>query len=179
MLLYPKNIWSNGKTFYKTKYVIKLSSYYRPQRSWGKVTFLHVSVILFSGGLCLSACCDTPPTGSRHPPEQTPPREQTPPPEQWQCMLGDTGNKRVVRILLECILIALFSSTTISQTSWSHTLSVRLSVLALVGNINKLNVIKEGCLFFGSCYFTFNYLVRINQVYFHRWSVLGRLLLYM
>ena len=28
-----------------------------------------------------------------------------PPPEQ--CMLGDTANKRAVRILLECILVAL------------------------------------------------------------------------
>ena len=28
------------------------SNYYRPQRSWGKVMFLHVSVILFTGG-CL------------------------------------------------------------------------------------------------------------------------------
>ena len=25
-------------------------SFYRPQRSWGKVMFLHVSVILFTGG---------------------------------------------------------------------------------------------------------------------------------
>ena len=37
---------------------------------------------------------DTPP--SRHPPEQTPP---------VQCMLGDTGNKRAIRILLECVLV--------------------------------------------------------------------------
>ena len=33
---------------------------------------------------------------------QTPPQEQTPP---LQCMLGDMGNKRAVRILLECILV--------------------------------------------------------------------------
>ena len=32
-----------------------LWSFYRPQRSWGKVMFLHVSVILFMGG------CATPP----------------------------------------------------------------------------------------------------------------------
>ena len=57
----------------------------------------------------------TPPK-SRHPPrEDTPPGEDTPllgadtpigadtPPAQW--MLGDTGNKRAVRILLECILV--------------------------------------------------------------------------
>ena len=54
--------------------------------------FLHVSVILFKGGGCLrSACWDTPPPGSRSPREQ--------------CMLGDTDNKRAVRILLECILV--------------------------------------------------------------------------
>ena len=34
--------------------------YYRPQRSWGKVTFLHVSVILFTEGglgLCPEGLC--------------------------------------------------------------------------------------------------------------------------
>ena len=55
-----------------------------------KVIFLLVSVILLTGGVCLSACwdttlgADTPPQAdtprSRHPPEQTPPRED--PPEQ-------------------------------------------------------------------------------------------------
>ena len=57
-----------------------------------KVIFLHLSVILFTGGVCLNACWDTTPPRSRHPPgpdtpqeqtppsqEQTPPREQTPP----------------------------------------------------------------------------------------------------
>ena len=34
---------------------------YRPQRSWGKVMFLHMSVILFTGGVCPIACWDTPP----------------------------------------------------------------------------------------------------------------------
>ena len=43
--------------------------------------------------------------GSRHP--RRLPREQTHPhPSPAQCMLGDTGNKRTVRILLECILIS-------------------------------------------------------------------------
>ena len=60
------------------------------------------------------------PPGSRHPPEQTPPRsrhspgagtprEQASPradnPLPAQCMLGDTVNKRVVCILLECNLV--------------------------------------------------------------------------
>ena len=51
-----------------------------------KVSFLHLSVILFTGGgVSLSACWDTP-LGSRHPWEQTPlgpdthtPPDQTPP----------------------------------------------------------------------------------------------------
>ena len=43
----------------------------------------------------------TSPPGKIHPPwAGTPPREQY--------MLGDTGNKRVVRILLECILVCFF-----------------------------------------------------------------------
>ena len=42
------------------------------------------------------------PPGNRHPPELIPPGADTP---SAQCMLGDTGNKRAVRILLECILV--------------------------------------------------------------------------
>ena len=58
-----------------------------------------LSVILFTVGVCLSACWDSRPPrsrslGSTHPPVQ--------------CMLGDTANKRAVRILLECILAYLF-----------------------------------------------------------------------
>ena len=41
---------------------------------------------------------------SRHPPGTGTPEDQTPPVE---CMLGDTVNKRVVRILLECILVLI------------------------------------------------------------------------
>ena len=59
-------------------------SCYRPQRSWGKVMFLHVSVILFTGGgrgVSVSV-----PGGLCH---------------------GDPpyGNEWTVRILLECILV--------------------------------------------------------------------------
>ena len=58
---------------------------------------------------------DTPRTRGRHPPEQTHSPEQTPPSlgsrhppgadPPAQCVLGDTGNKQVVLILLECILV--------------------------------------------------------------------------
>ena len=74
---------------------------YCPQRSWGKVIFSEVCVknSVHDGGGGVWA--DKPP-GSRNPLEQTPPGADTPeeqtPPEQ--CMLGDTGNKRAVRILL-------------------------------------------------------------------------------
>ena len=76
-------------------------------------------------GVCLSVCWDSrpphtprnrsprsrqppgsrqppPPPRSRHPPGADTPWEQTP---LAQCMLGDTANKRAVRILLECILV--------------------------------------------------------------------------
>ena len=77
---------------------------YRPQRSWGKVIFSQASVILLTGGeVCLSACWDTNPPP---PPRADTPRADTPlrsrPP--LQSMLGDTGNVRVVHILLECNL---------------------------------------------------------------------------
>ena len=69
--------------------------FYRPQRSWGKVMFLQVSVILLTGGEYLTHTpeqttpweqtppgADTPqsrhPPGADTPPEQTPPRADTP-----------------------------------------------------------------------------------------------------
>ena len=50
------------------------------------------------------------PHPGRHPPGQTAPWEMTPPrsrlpPPPVQCILGDTGNKLAVPILLECILV--------------------------------------------------------------------------
>ena len=41
-----------------------------------KAMFLHLSVILFTGGVCLSACWDPPRPGTprrKHPPDQAPP----------------------------------------------------------------------------------------------------------
>ena len=46
---------------------------YRPQTKFAKVMFLHLSVILFTGGVCLSARDQAPP------PRPAPPLEQTPP----------------------------------------------------------------------------------------------------
>ena len=137
---------------------------------WGKVTFLHLSVILFGGGGTWAGTtwASTPPSSryttrqvhpsgqvhplGRYPPGQVPPWAGTSPGQvhplagtppgqihpqagtpawtgtpqagtplgrytpwadtppgmytpQEQCMLGDTGNKWAVRILLECILV--------------------------------------------------------------------------
>ena len=70
--------------------------YYRPQTKFAKVMFLHPSVSHSVHGGCLPQCMlgYTPP-GSRHPPAQ--------------CMLGDAGNKRAVRILLEYILAICYA----------------------------------------------------------------------
>ena len=96
--------------------------------------FLHLSVILFTrGDLGVSALVhagippprdqrqtplgpeadnpppegDTPQTRGRHPPKQTPPKAdplEADTPLRSAC-LGDTGNKRVLRILLKWILV--------------------------------------------------------------------------
>ena len=102
--------------------------YYHLQRSWGKVIFSQArvknSVQGGMSGQTHPGVSDTP-IGADIPQEQTPPprpeqtplpkcrhspREQTPPPGRHplpeQCMLGDAGNKRGVRILLECILVS-------------------------------------------------------------------------
>ena len=86
---------------------------------WAKVIFLHLSVILFTGGPA-SVHAGMPPTEqiprwSRHPPEQTPP-----PPVQ--CTPRDTGNKRAVRILLECNLVVNTITTSLNDTSTFFTL---------------------------------------------------------
>ena len=51
--------------------------YYHPQRSWGKVMFLQVCVILFTGGEYLTRY--TPPGPGTPPRDQVPPRPGTPP----------------------------------------------------------------------------------------------------
>ena len=87
-----------------------------------KVIFLHLFVILFTGGegVCLNACWDTTPREQTPPPwEQTPPPwEQTPPPPREQTppplgadtippgsRLQHTVYEWPVCILLECILV--------------------------------------------------------------------------
>ena len=67
--------------------LLKFNHYYRPQTKFAKVMFLHLSVILFTGG---STWAGTSPG------RYTPPRSA-----YW-----DTVSKRAVRIPLECILVA-------------------------------------------------------------------------
>ena len=102
---------------------------YRPQQSWGKVMFLHLSVILFTGRRCLA---DTPSQADicpgrhpwadtlpgRHTPRQTHSQADTPladtplgrqPPRQtFQGRHSPRGRwllQRTVRIVLEYILV--------------------------------------------------------------------------
>ena len=72
---------------------------------WGKVIFLHLFVILFTGG---STWPGTPPWTRYTPLDQVHPA---------QSMLGDTVNVRAVRILLECILVQSTFTNSIITTN--------------------------------------------------------------
>ena len=101
-------------------------SNYRPKTKFANVMFLHVSVILSTGGggsASVHAWIPIPlgpgsppggrppdqaPSGSRTPWDQAPPsvsRPLGPGTPHAQCMLGDTVNKRAVCILLKCNLV--------------------------------------------------------------------------
>ena len=92
-------------------FIMVYEYFYRPQRSWGKVIFSEACVknSVHRGDLphCMLGY-PTPRIKGRHPPEP-----DIPP---GQCMWGDTGNKRAVRILLECNLVFLnFSPNFLSK----------------------------------------------------------------
>ena len=55
-----------------------INSYYRPQRSWGKVIFSQACVILFTGGGSASVHAGIPPRSRNPPQEQAPPGPGTP-----------------------------------------------------------------------------------------------------
>ena len=98
----------------------------------------HRHLSFCSQGGCLHQCmlgCHTP--RSRHSPwKQTPTRcRHTPPPEQTppllQSMLGDTVNKRAVRILLECNLVFMqFLARFLTGTLLSKILDPPKSIIA-------------------------------------------------
>ena len=64
--------------------ILYLHNFYRPQRSWGKVMFLQVCVILFTGGVPDQVLPPrtryTPPGPGTPPGPDTPPRDQVHPP---------------------------------------------------------------------------------------------------
>ena len=80
------------------------------KRSLRRLCFYTCLSVCPQRGVCPSACCDAhtpgPEAGTPPRPEAGSPQNQrqAPPPRE-QCMLRDTGNKRAVRILLECILV--------------------------------------------------------------------------
>ena len=104
---------------------------YHPQSSCGKVMFLHLSVILFTGGV-----------SARHPPRQAP----TPPhPLPFSRRLL----QRTVRILLECILVCLWwnycnstSTLTPMNNVKSITILVSLNFSQWNPSLSPLNVLR-------------------------------------
>ena len=63
---------ARSRRYVPFKKEIILCLYYRPQ-VWGKVIFLHLFAILFTRGVCLSACWDTTPPRTRPPWDHAPP----------------------------------------------------------------------------------------------------------
>ena len=125
--------------------MIVLNIYYRPQRSCGKVMLLHLSVILSRGGAGADTTGGQTPSGSDTPWEQTPPPNSSPPPPAdtpTQCMLGDTGSKRAVRILLECILVFLLTLARILRSAVS--LTFILNFLAFINVKSFIIVLSIG-----------------------------------
>ena len=95
------------------------SSHYRPQTKLRKGYVLHLSVILSTGGVCPSACWDTPwadtPLTDTTPQADTPHTWadtpwQTPPPPGQTPASARRLLLRTVRILLECILACVIIS---------------------------------------------------------------------
>ena len=96
---------------------------YCPQTKLAKVMFLHLSVShSVHGGGSASVHSRIPPWEQTPPQDQAPPRGADPPGTRHpppQCMLGDTVNKRAVRVLLERNLVTyLIYIALIFATSW-------------------------------------------------------------
>ena len=116
------DVFSANNTFNIVYYPLHKLFYhfYRPQRRCGKVMFSQASAILFTGTPSISTetpslwtettslwtetrslCTETPSLWTETPQTKTPPPTETPLPHR-DCPYG---NERVVRILLDCILV--------------------------------------------------------------------------
>ena len=82
--------------------------------------FLHVCVILFTGGDLPQCMLGNPPSPGKAdpPPARRPPLARRSPPVQ--CMLGDTVNKRAVCILLEKNKISIRKMTLVSYSDRTY-----------------------------------------------------------
>ena len=130
-----------------------------------KVIFLHLSVILFTGGVSTRENpplpgrtpppdqADPTPPGSRHPPPEqadtppgadtTPRARQTPPPGS---RLQPTVNERPVRILLECILVSFYFNFNINiLNKCSHIIATDSSIIYFMvfGQLTYIFHLKE------------------------------------
>ena len=122
--------------------LLKLSgsrSYYRPQRSWGKVIFseacvknsVHRGGVCGRGGVCVAGAGHVWQGGRAWQGGVHGGGGST-----WQ-ILRDTVNERMVRILLECILV--FDFEVVSFNSQMHT---NLSLVACLGK-NIINFVSQ------------------------------------
>ena len=117
MDLFLSVLWSSFVAIYQRLLIFGPHNFNRPQRSCGQCMFLHVCVILFTGGGLQAGrpppTRQTPPRDlagrTSQPPDQAdtlpppgPGRPISPPPER---RLQHTVNERPVRILLEYILV--------------------------------------------------------------------------
>ena len=127
--IWSDSLWSVSGTLDHP--VIEADGFYWPQRSCGQgYVFTRVCDSVNRGGSASVHAGIPTPLGadtprSKHPPEQTP-RKQTPPweqtpPEQTPPPPGsrfrDTVNERLVRILLECILVVIVFKLDVTKIS--------------------------------------------------------------
>ena len=99
-----------------------------------KAMFLHLSVIMFTGGVCLSACWDTTPRPGT-PPTRHPPRTRHPPASR-QLLLW------TVHILLECILVCM-SVCACVNLKLQNTIAAVLAIHLVVEYLLRFTILHE------------------------------------
>ena len=108
---------------------------------WGKVIFLHLS-FCSQWGVPHCMLGYTPQTRGRYPPqEQIPPQadpsRSRPPPQR------DTGKKRAVRTLLECILVENVNTDVVANSKWAFK---RWRVISVYGIYADVVTKRESCM---------------------------------